>query len=209
MLGELPSQRRRRQVFRFATLLMSEDLMSEVGLDSRSEDELREFLLSRGYRPQNNRLLDGPFQRKQMLQERSRFSDGLFPVFYTSLDADTAEAEVRHRFLSYSGKPQTPRTWYFQQFSCTFDGVEIDLRPKLQEWPDLVHDSDYSFCNEIGTEAKRLDIDGLVTWSARQQDGVNLPVFARRAVSTPELGSVVAMTYDPGSGGVSVRRVKE
>lgn len=208
MLEELPSQECRRQVFRFATIPMTEELISEVGIDPRGEDELREFLADHGYRPRNDELLDGPFRQKRRLREPTRFSDGSFPVFYSSLDAATAEAEVQHRFLIHGGEPQTPRSWYFQQFSCTFDGVEIDLRPKLQEWPDLVHDSNYSFCNKVGAEAKRSDIDGLVTRSARCE-GENLPVFTRRAVRAPELGSIVIMTYDPNTGNVSVQRVDE
>ena len=86
-----------------------------------------------------------------------------------------------------------------------FDGVEKDLRPKVEEWPDLVHDSDYSFCNQIGAEARRLEIDGLVTWSARHE-GANVPIFMPRAVSDPELEGVVAMTYDPDTDNVTSTR---
>ena len=208
MLGKLPSQSRRRQIFRFARLSMSEDLMSELGLDLRSGDELWELLADSGYGAQFDELLDGPFQPKPRLRSRTRFSDGSFPVLYSSLDAATAEAEIRYWFPRYSAKPQIPRTAYYQGFTCTFDGVEKDLRPKIREWPDLVHDSDYTLCNQLGAEAKRSEIDGLVTWSARHK-GMNLPVFRRRAVSDPELGGVVAMTYDPNTGNVSVQRVDE
>ena len=90
---------------------------------------------------------------------------------------------------------------YYQTFNCTFAGIEKDLRPKLQEWPALVHD-DYSFCNQLGAEARRLEIDGLVTQSARH-DGANQPIFRRRAVSDPELEGMVAMTYHPDTGKVT------
>ena len=72
----------------------------------------------------------------------------------------------------------------------------------------MVHKSNYTFCNQLGAEAKVLEIDGLVTGSARYK-GSNLPVFTRSAVSDPELGGVVAMTYDPSTGNVSVRLVDE
>ncbi len=208
MLDTLPSERRRRQVFRFANLSMSEDLMSELEFDPRSRDELRELLADAGYGVQFNELLDGPFQPKLKWRSPSRFSDGSFPVLYTSLDTATAEAEITYRFPQYAAKPENPRTAFYQGFSCTFDGVEIDLRSQVQEWPDLVHDSDYSFCNQLGAEARRLEVDGLVTLSARH-DGANLPVFSRRAVSNPESGRIVAMTYDPDTGNVSVRRLDE
>ena len=56
--------------------------------------------------------------------------------------------------------------------------------------------------NRLGAEAKRLEIDGLVTLSARH-DGSNLPVFERRSLADPTLEGVLAMTYDPGTGTVT------
>ena len=80
-----------------------------------------------------------------------------------SLDSATAEAEIRYWLPHYSGRPRRARTLYYQGFSCIFDGTEKDLRPKIVDWPDLVHNNDHSFCNRLGAEAKRLEIDGLVT----------------------------------------------
>lgn len=51
---------------------------------------------------------------------------------------------------------------YYQQFTYTFDGIEKELRPKIEDWPDLVLDINYSLCNQLGSEAKRLGLDGLV-----------------------------------------------
>lgn len=104
--------------------------------------------------------------------------------------------------------PQNRRTAYCRQFAGTFDGIEKDLRPKIADWPDLVHDSDYSFCNQLGAEAKRLELDGLVTWSARHQ-GLNLPVFKRRAISDSKLEGTIAMTYHPDTGKVTAQSVEE
>ena len=71
-----------------------------------------------------------------------------------------------------------------------------------ETWPDLTHDSDYRFCNDLGTEAAASGLDGLLTPSARRANGTNLPVFRRRAVSNPVVQAVVAMTLDPSSGEV-------
>ena len=71
-------------------------------------------------------------------------------------------------------------------------------------WPDLTHESDYGFCNGLGTEAVASGLDGLLTPSARRPDGTNLPVFRRRAVSNPVAHALVAMTLDPSSGEVAV-----
>ena len=89
-----------------------------------------------------------------------------------------------------------------------FDGVEKDLRPKVREWPDLVHDRDYSFCNQLGAEARALGIDGLVVPSARHE-GANMPIFARRALSDPQLADIVAVTYRIDRNDVVVARLPQ
>ena len=140
MLEEVRSQRIQRRVFRLATIPGIDELFAELDLDPQSIDELRDLLADRGHVTSVVELCDGPFRRKRKIRNRTRFSDGSFPVFYSSLEPSTAEAEVRHWFPQYSGRPQYPRTGYFQRFSCTFDGVEKDLRAKIDEWPDLIHD---------------------------------------------------------------------
>ena len=67
----------------------------------------------------------------------------------------------------------------------------------------MVADSDYTFCNLLGAEAKSLEIDGLVTPSARNK-GTNLPVFKRGSISDPSVEAIVALTYDPDTGDVAV-----
>ena len=183
-----------------------EEFLAQLELDGQGRDEVRALLTASGFGLHLDELLDGPFRPKRRLRLRTRFSDGSFPVFYSSLRSATAEAEVRHWFRRYSGSPDNPRTAYYQQFACTFDGVEKDVRPKIEAWPDLVHDNDYSFCNRLGSEAKRTELDGLVTWSARHP-GANVPVFQRRAVSDPKLLGVVAMTFDPNTGKVTARSI--
>lgn len=187
MLGEIRSQRSRRQVFRMANLPGIEDFLAQLELDEQGSDEVRTLLSASGFGLELDDLLDGPFRPRRKLRIRTRFSDGSFSVFYSSLDSSTDEAEVS---------------------SCIFDGIEKDLRPKIEAWPDLVHDNDYSFCNQLGSEAMRTDLDALVTWSARHP-GANVPVFRRRAVSNPKLLGVIAVTYDPNTGGVSARIIEK
>ena len=196
MIEEAQSQKIRRRVFRFAAIPEMDEFLAELDLDAQSNDELRDLLAGRVHMTNMDELCDGPFRPKRKFRKRTRFSDGSFPVFYSSLEPSTAEAEIRHWFPQYGGRPQYPRIAYFQRFSCTFDGVEKDLRPRIDEWPDLVHDTDYTFCNQLGAEAKSLNIDGLATWSARHQ-GTNVPIFERRAIDNPKSEGVVVLTYYP------------
>ena len=202
MLEKIPDQKNRRRVYRLASPQNS-DRMAELDLDDQARDELRELLARRTDRKGLDELCDHPFRAKRKFRRRSRFSDGSFPVFYSSLDASTAQAEMLHWFPWYVGKPRNPRTAYYHRFSCTFEGIEKDLRLKASVWPGLTDSTDYDFCNRIGTEAHNLQIDGLVTPSARYQ-GSNLPVFRRSAISDPSLEDVVIMTYHPDTGNVSV-----
>lgn len=197
-----------RQVFRLASIPHDEKFLAELGLDTLGREELTELLAEAGPVAQLNELLDDPFRRRRKAGP-SRFSDGSFPVLYTSLEPATAEAEVVHWLPSRVGTPSTPRVVYYSLFSCAFEGSEADLRPKVEDWPDLVHESDYSFCNRLGAEARNLEIDGLVTWSARRESGANVPVFSRNAVSQPSPRRLVALTYEPSSRKVSVRYIDD
>ena len=203
MLEDIPASTSRRRVFRFANVPDIDEFLSELGLDTQSAHELRALLVARGQVLSDDELCDGPFRRKRKFRSRTRFSDGSFPVFYSSLDRATAEAEVRHWFPQFSGKPKGSRTGYYQSFSCEFGGVEKDLRPKIGQWPDLVHGTDYTFCNQLGAEAEGSNVDAFLTWSARH-NGTNVPIFKRGAIGSPNQEGMVALTYDPDSGEVTV-----
>lgn len=165
---------------------------------------MRELLAAVGREATVDELCDAPFKPKRKLRRRTRYSDGTFPVFYSSLEPETAEAEVGHWLPAVMGRPKTVRTMYYRRLECTFSGREKDLRTKVPEWPDLVHEADYTFCNRIGAEAHELKLDGLLVPSARSA-GANLPVFRREAISDAELGGTVTATYDPASGEASVQ----
>ena len=149
-------------------------------------------------------LLDRPFRLRAKFRPKTRFSDGSFPVFYSALTTETAKAEMAYWFRKvYAGTPQNNRTAYFQNFRCRFEGLEKDLSSKASDWPNLVHQSDYSFCNQLGVEAREGGVDGLVVPSARHE-GANMPIFVRHAISGPEPEGIVRMTYSPDSGEVSI-----
>lgn len=201
MLDGLPTERSTRRVYRLAREPF--DLLTELGLDPDAEAEVRELLAAVGREASAGELCDAPFRPKRKLRRRTRYTDGTFPVFYSSLEPETAEAEVGHWLPVVMGRPRAVRTMYYRRLECTLSGREKDLRTKVPEWPDLVHEADYTFCNRLGAEARRLDLDGLVIPSARHP-GANLPVFRRAAIVEAELGAVVAVTYNPASGAVSV-----
>jgi hypothetical protein len=180
--------------------------LQDQGFDDQSAREIRELARFDPMVDTLEELCDAPFRPKPRLRKlgrATRFSDGSFPVFYSSLEAETAEAEIRHLYRTFAGKPPGRRTAYYSRFGCDYDGVTKDLRPKATQWPKLVHDDDYRFCNKLGAEAAQLGLDGLLTPSARRETGTNLPVFNRSAIGNPGDSVLMAVTYGPATGNVA------
>ena len=169
MLDEIPSERNSRIVFRLSRVSANDDeFLTELDVDAVAQEELVDLLSGRIPQDPIEELLDGPFRLRAKLRTKTRFSGGTFPVFYSSLAVETAKAEMAYWFRKdYAGKPRRNRTAYFQSFRCRFEGLEKDLRSKARDWPNLVHESDYSFCNQLGVEAREGGVDG---WSFRPRD---------------------------------------
>ena len=206
LLEAIPARKNQRRTYRYANLPSGGDFLAKLGFDAQSHQELRDMLAAAGYKSDLNELCDGPFRRKRHFVQPTRFSDGTFPVFYSSLEKDTAEAEICFHFSKFANGRKEPLSFYYQQFSCRFAGLEKDIRPKLADWPELTHDTDYGFCNRLGREACDARIDGLIAPSARRRHGANLPIFRRTAISDPESGELVSLTFDPGTGEINVKR---
>ncbi|MYD60515.1 MAG: RES family NAD+ phosphorylase [Gemmatimonadetes bacterium] len=204
LLDEIPTVRNLRRIYRLANLIRDDEFLAELGLDALGELELKELLVAAGYETSLEELCDAAFRTKCRLRRATRYSDGSYPVFYSALDPETAEAEVAHWFSKdFGGRPQGQRSAYYQRFTCLFEGEEKDLRDKQSEWPELVHNSDYTFCHRIGAEAVQLGLDGLVVPSARRENGSNQPVFRRRAISDPKTQGLVKITFDAKTGEIA------
>ena len=208
MLESIATKSLQTDVFRLATQLQNVDFLRTQGFDDETVIEMLDLLASGNVSDNPEDLCDEVFRSKPQLQHPSRFSDGSFPVFYSSLEPETSEAERKYWFQKCAGKPTTARTAYYSRFSCRFEGSIKDLRPVHADWPNLTHDSDYGFCNGLGTEAVASGLDGLLTPSVRRPNGTNLPVFRRRAISNPVVHGLVEMTLDPSSGKVNVSQKK-
>ena len=206
MLKSIPTETSHLRVFRLASQSSLSEFLQAQGVDELGAYEIRMLLQSRGMGDSPEELCDAPFRPKPMLRKsghRTRFSDGSFLVFYSSLDPETTEAEIRHWFPTIVGRPTQQRTAYFSRFACDFNGTTKDLRSKKNKWPKLLHNSDYQFCNRLGSEAVQLGLDGLLTPSARRKSGTNLPVFTRKSISNPGESVLLAITYDPATENVS------
>ena len=149
-------------------------------------------------------------RRLQKMKEfpRSRFSDNSFPVLYSSLDIQTAEAELKYHASdsNYWGCPKKPRTFYYSTFRLDFSGSVKDLRDHSATCPELTSDH-YAYCNKIGVLAVKIGLYGLLVPSARRREGTNLPIFDERAISNPREDQLMSVTYHPETSEIVLRRI--
>lgn len=202
MLKEIPAVDRLYDLYRFAAQPKIEQVIKEDGLGIEDSEKL--FALVRQQNSEGHEaLLDDPFDLDR--RSKSRYSDGTFSVFYASLEVETAQAEVTHWLmvrLRTAGDP-LPTTHYVM-FQCSFRGTVKDLRRMEDAWPDLVHEDDYKFCNELGIEASSTGLDGLVVPSVRRKGGTNVPVFSRKSLHSPVSKQLVKFAKDTDSDDVKV-----
>lgn len=202
MLEQLIAQHVEETVFRYANLQDEVDFLQRMGLGAETIDEIRALLSQRQEVDSPETLLDSPFRPKPQLEKyglRSRYSDGSIRVFYSSLERETAEAEVRHHIRrTLTSNATTQRTIYYQRFSCRFSGTTKDLRVMHHEWPWLTGE-DVSLCNDVAREAIAQRLDGLLVPSARREKGACVPVFNRGAISNPSTEEIVSFTFDPST----------
>lgn len=203
MLEKLHTQFLQERAFRYTSQQDEVDFLLSMGLNTKAVEEIIEFLRAKQEIDSLEMLLDKPFKPKPQLEKQklaSRYSDGSIRVFYSALERETAEAEVKHFTKKYLMQhPTRPRTVYFLRLACDFYGNLKDLREKQNEWTWLTHDSDYAKCHVIAHEAVEEGLDGLLALSARRDSGTCLPVFKRTAISNPISEDVVPFTFDPST----------
>ena len=212
MLESIIAETVNKRVYRMTQPRDNTDILRRYGSNEAQMTEMNELLTSRRISDDLQELCDAPFKRKPAFEETghvTRFSDGSFPVFYSSLEPETVKSEISHWIPKVMGAPKTRRTLYYVLFSCNFTGKAKDLRSKAEEekWRDLVHENDYNFCNSLGAEAVKTGLKGLLTPSARRTGGTNVPVFCRDAINSPRECAVLAVTYDPLTEEVSMHRI--
>ena len=203
MLEAIPTRIFQATVFRLVAYQKTPEFLQGQGADGERIGDLTRLLRTRGIADTLEEHCDIPFRRKPRLSKKkyvTRFSDGSFGVFYSSLESETAEAEVRH-WAPRRSSARSPgqRTLWYLRLECDFDGNTKDLRLMQVEWPKLTHDHDYELCNRLGAEAVAVILDGLLAPSARKKNGTNVPVFTRRAIDNPRENGWVEIACSPVS----------
>jgi hypothetical protein len=211
VIEDIPKEFFHSITFRYASQEDSIKVLLEMDLQPETIGDMLAFLRDRHRGDSRESLLDKPFEPKpQLTPQPTRFSDGTIRVFYSALEADTAEVEVRDWYLRHAfGSTRERRTVYYMSFSCDYAGHTKDLRPYVATLPCLIQDekSAYPDCHRIAAEAVKDGLGGLLTPSARKPGGTCLPVFRRKALSNPRRREWVAFAFDPETGQVSPSRI--
>lgn len=122
--------------------------------------------------------------------QASRFSDGSFGVWYGCDSVQTTVFESAYHWyrglLSDAGFEREMVLSERKLYSVACNAALLDFRLVAHEqFPDLIHKTDYSFTQSIGARIHREGHPGLLISSARYQDGENYAVFNPTVLSNP------------------------
>ena len=136
--------------------------------------------------------------------EGSRFSDGLFGVYYCARELPTALAEVRYhqeRFLrrTQEGALRLEMRLYL----ADLDGRLVDVRNRA----DVHAPGDYTASQAIGRHLRAAQRDGVLYRSVREPAGQCAAVFRPRVLSRCRQSRHFALHYD-GERIVTVTELK-
>lgn len=122
--------------------------------------------------------------------QTSRFSDGSFGVWYGSDSVETTIYEsVYHWYrglLSDAGFESESVSIERKVYTVACNAALLDFRPLVQKkYPDLIHKTDYTLAQSLGTRIHREGHPGLLTHSARYPEGENYVIFNPAVLSNP------------------------
>ncbi len=182
------------------SLHQSQDLFNDL------TDDPTEWLLARKVedeiKPPHYRsrtpIIDRPFEDAEWFNaiawpfkhwQASRFSDGSFGVWYGSESVETTVFESAYHWyrnlLSDAGYDRQVVIAERKVYSVACSAALLDLRKAAVVHPDLLHPSDYAFCQSLGTRIHREGHPGLLTQSVRRPAGENLAIFNPGVLSNP------------------------
>ena len=162
-------------------------------------------------------IIDRPFEDAQWFHaihwpfnhwQTSRFSDGSFGVWYGSESIETTVHESAYHWyrglICDAGFEQMAVIAERKVYWVACNAALLDFRPAVAEVPDLLHPTDYTFCQTVGSRIHREGHPGLLTQSVRRPLGENLAIFNPAVLSQPREGG--QLTYRLQDGQIVVEK---
>ncbi len=182
------------------SLLQSQDLFDDLTDDpaewllaQKVEDEIK----PPPYRSRTP-VIDRPFEDAEWFNaiiwpfkhwQTSRFSDGTYGVWYGSDSVETTVYESAYHWyrglLSDAGFERTTVVAERKVYSVACNAALLDFRKSAEDYPDLLHPSDYAYCQSVGSRIHREGHPGLLTQSVRRPAGTNMAIFNADILSNP------------------------
>ncbi len=182
------------------SLLQSQDLFDDLTDDpaewllaQKVEDEIK----PPPYRSRTP-VIDRPFEDAEWFNaiiwpfkhwQTSRFSDGTYGVWYGSDSVETTVYESAYHWyrglLSDAGFERTTVVAERKVYSVACNAALLDFRKSAEDYPDLLHPSDYAYCQSVGSRIHREGHPGLLTQSVRRPAGTNVAIFNADILSNP------------------------
>jgi len=182
------------------SLLQSQDVFDDLSDDpaewllaQKVEDEIK----PPPYRSRTP-VIDRPFEDAEWFNaiiwpfnhwQTSRFSDGTYGVWYGSESIETTVYESAYHWyrglLSDAGFERTTVVAERKVYSVACNAALLDFRESAEDHPDLLHPSDYAFCQSVGSRIHREGHPGHLTQSVRRPAGTNVAIFNADILSNP------------------------
>lgn len=164
-------------------------------------------------------LMDRPFEDARWFNaitwpfkhwQASRYSDGSFGVWYGSESIETTVYETAYHWyrglLSDAGYAHQQVIAERKVWSIECNAALLDVRRAAKSHPDLMHPSDYAFCQSVGARIHREGHPGLLTKSVRRPGGDNVVIFNPGVLSNPR--NTCQLTYRLDGGQIVVEKRK-
>jgi hypothetical protein len=154
-------------------------------------------------------LIDRPFEDAEWFNaiawpfknwQASRFSDGTFGVWYGSESVETTVYESAYHWykglLSDAGYERYVVMAERKVYMVDCAAALLDFRKASHKHADLLHPSDYAFCQSVGARIHREGHPGLLTPSVRRPAGENAAIFNPDVLSNPRLNCQLTYRLD-------------
>lgn len=119
----------------------------------------------------------------------SRFSDGSFGVWYGSNTIETTVYETAYHWysglLTDAGFEKERVVIERKLYSVSCKAALLDVRHLLDDYPLLLHKTDYTFTQSVGSRIHREGHPGLVTASVRHEHGDLYALLNPNVLSNP------------------------
>ncbi len=137
-----------------------------------------------------------PFRNRQI----SRFSDGSFGIWYGSDAIETTVHETAYhwyrRLLTDAGFEKEHVVIERKLYSVSCNAALLDVRHLLDDYPHLIHKTDYTFTRSVGSKMHREGHPGLVTASVRYEHGNLYALLNPNVLSNPCHHSYLTYTLE-------------